>query len=259
MTWTIPPSTDYSFRKGDNGIGVWSLQKALIARAGSAITPDGDFGTMTETAVKSWQSSQRLAADGIAGPMTQRALVQKTVDARDAQSPRAPAKLLYGFAEGEGGWLLAAVNWSVAGGVDCGAFQRRVYDDDYANDAVIERAFNTSYQCDLLADRLVELRSIYAVRAGSRDGFGGLSNNEKAWRLAALAHNYPSGADTLSKTPVKSLSSYWTTPQEWVTVHGYRFENGDPVKTPLDWCSLYAGVLGGVKGTVTRYVTDWTT
>ena len=257
MAWTIPPSIPFTLKRGNNGIHVWSLQKALTAR-GVAVGWDGDFGPATEKAVIAWQKAKGLTADGIAGPMTQRSLISATVDARDAQAPRPPAKLLYGFAEGEGGWYLAAVNWSVAGGVDCGAFQRRVYDEDYGNDAVIERAFNTSYQCDLLADALVERFQAFLPRAGTKDGTGGLSANEKAWRLAALNHNYPSGADTLSKTPVKSLSSYWTTPQAWVSNVGYKFPDGRAVRTPLDWCELYAGVLGGYKGNITKYVVDWT-
>ena len=255
MTWTIPKSTQSAFRRGDSGIGVFSLQKALVARLNVVMTLDGSFGPATEEFVKTWQAQKKLAADGVAGPVTQRSLVQATVDARDAQDPAPPDKLLYGFAEGEGGWLLAPVNWSTPGGVDCGAFQRRVYDEDFGSDAVIERAFNTSYQCDLLADRLVELHGIFLPRAGTRDG--GLPAEEKAWRLAALSHNYPSGADTLSKTPVKSLSSYWSTPQSWVTSVGYKFPDGKPVATPLDWCNFYAGVLGTYKGNVTKFVTRW--
>ena len=257
MAWTIPPSIPFTLKRGNNGIHVWSLQKALTAR-GVAVGWDGDFGPATEKAVIAWQKAKGLTADGIAGPMTQRSLISATVDARDAQAPRPPAKLLYGFAEGEGGWYLAAVNWSVAGGVDCGAFQRRVYDEDYGNDAVIERAFNTSYQCDLLADALVERFQAFLSRAGTKDGTGGLSANEKAWRLAALNHNYPSGADTLSKTRVMSLSCYWTRPQAWVSNVGYKFPDGRAVRTPLDWCELYAGVLGGYKGNITKYVVDWT-
>lgn len=261
MTWTLPRTIDTSFREGDNSIGVWSMQKALTAR-GVAVSADGDFGPGTKAAVIAWQKAQGLTADGIAGPMTQRSLVQKTVDARDVKTPMVPAKLLYGFAEGEGGWFLGAVNWSVAGGVDCGVFQRRVYDEQYGDDAAIERAFNTSYQCDLLADRLVELYGIFLARAGTKDGTGGLSPNEKAWRLSALNHNYPSGADYISKYPVSQLSSYWRTAQSWVTVHGFKFPNGDPVQTPLDWCHFYSGVLGSAhddfKGNVTKNVTDWT-
>jgi len=26
----------------------------------------------------------------------------------------------------------------------------------------------------------------------------------------------------------------------------------------LDWCELYAGVLGNYKGNITKYVADWT-
>jgi hypothetical protein len=261
--WVIPRTNQYTFKKGDKGIGVWSLQKALNDIGLYNLVADGDFGTATDTALKHYQTRYKVAggADGLAGPGTQRSLIANVVDRRDSVTTL-PHKLLYGFAEREGGWLLAPVNWSVAGGVDCGAFQRRVFDEDYGDTATIERAFNTTYQCRLLADRLTELRGLLITRAGVTDGYNGLTANEKAWRLAALNHNYPSGTDILSKTPIKSLSSYWTSAQSWVTVHNYKFPDGTAVKTPLQWCHLYAGVLGngvyGHSGNVTTYVTDWT-
>ena len=262
MSWQIPrtnrgvqPREVTSIKKGDVGIAVWSLQKALIARFSAALVADGAFGSQTEIMVKRYQAARELLADGVAGPVTQRKLVREIVDARDLQEPKVPSHLLYGFAEMEGGNLLAAVNDSVAGGIDCGSFQRRVYESDYGNNAVIERAFNNSYQCDLLADRLVELRGIFIARRGTTSGV--LSPNEKAWRLACLNHNYPSGADMLSRKPISELSSYWSSPQTWVTTHGYKFPGGKPVRTPLDWCNFYAGVLGDYAGNVTKYVSNW--
>jgi hypothetical protein len=264
MAWQIPrtnkgvqPKQVVTIKKGDVGIPVWSLQKALDARYGIAVGADGAFGTQTETAVVSYQRAKNLTADGVVGPMTQRTLVRDIVDARDKQSPQVPTHLLYGFAEMEGGNLLAAVNDSVAGGIDCGTFQRRVYTADYGTNAVVERAFNNSYQCDLLADRLVELRSIFISRAGTNDGYGLVPAEEKAWRLACLNHNYPSAADRLSRTPIAKLDPYWTKPADWVTVHNYKFSNGLPVRTPLDWCNFYAGVLGDYSGNVTKYVKSW--
>ena len=56
-------------KKGDKGENVKILQKAL-----GGITIDGDFGAKTETAVKAFQKSKGLTADGIVGSATQKAL-----------------------------------------------------------------------------------------------------------------------------------------------------------------------------------------
>lgn len=256
MAWTIPKTTDPSLRVGDRGIVVWSLQKALNAQ-NTDVALDGDFGPATENSVKVTQRALGLIADGIAGPRTQAGLVSLILHPLEGT---VPPNLLRGFSEMEGGNLLGAVNWSVVGGVDSGVFQRRVYEADYGDDAVIQRAFDTAYQGRLLRDRLVELRSIFEPRTGTRDGYGGMSPREKAWRLACLNHNYPSAADRFSRTPIHQLASYWTTPQTWVTGFDFRFPDGTAVRTPLEWCHLYSGVLAGKhghKGNVTRYVTSW--
>lgn len=253
MIFTIPTATITRMARGDKGIAVWSLQRAL------GITADGDFGPLTEEAVTNWQRARRLRdVDGIAGPATQASVARAVVDAKEGGLP---TSLLDGFAQNEGGWLLAAINRQVAGGVDCGLFQRRVYSGDYGNQDVIQRAFNTAYQASLLKASLVERHNAFLSGGGTRDEYGGIGSNEKAWRLAALNHNYPAGASRLASTPIRSLTAYWTTPQTWVTAVGAKFPDGTPVRTPLEWCHRYAGVLGSVHGTrglVTGSVTDWT-
>jgi hypothetical protein len=254
----IPSTTTVALKTGMTGVVVWALQKALDDLYGITVSPDGDFGSLTLAAVKKFQDSVDLTADGVAGPLTQRALVQAHV-ATTEEDYSLPRGLLEGFAAAEGGWLLGAVNWTVAGGVDCGVFQRRVYSADYADAAVVRRAFDVRYQARLLASNLTSLRGIFISRAGTNDGT--MNANEKAWRLAALNHNYPSGADTLSRTPVTQLSAYWRTPQEWVVNVGAKFPDGRSVTTPLEWTHLYAGLFApshGWNGGVTRYVTSWT-
>jgi lysozyme len=52
--------------KGD---AVKSLQQKLV-KLGYKINPDGDFGILTENAVKDFQNTNGLQADGIVGPIT---------------------------------------------------------------------------------------------------------------------------------------------------------------------------------------------
>ena len=60
-------------RRGDSGPVVQAAQGQLAAR-GYAVTVDGAFGPATESAVKSFQASRNLTADGIVGPNTWLAL-----------------------------------------------------------------------------------------------------------------------------------------------------------------------------------------
>lgn len=57
-----------TLRRGDRGEDVRALQTAL------GIKPDGDFGPMTDSAVRMFQADQGLTADGVAGPKTMAAL-----------------------------------------------------------------------------------------------------------------------------------------------------------------------------------------
>ncbi len=65
-------------REGSSGPKVEALQRALNAN-GAHLTVDGDYGPATKAAVKSYQASHGLTADGIAGPNTLRALNLSTL------------------------------------------------------------------------------------------------------------------------------------------------------------------------------------
>ena len=62
-----------TLKVGSKGSEVVTLQKSLVS-FGYDVSVDGVFGRGTESAVKSFQSSQGLAADGIVGPATWAAL-----------------------------------------------------------------------------------------------------------------------------------------------------------------------------------------
>lgn len=69
-----PPSGWTLVRQGDTGFRVSAVQH-LLRQRGYSLTADGIFGTGTDSAVRSFQSSRGLAADGIVGQHTWTALI----------------------------------------------------------------------------------------------------------------------------------------------------------------------------------------
>jgi peptidoglycan hydrolase-like protein with peptidoglycan-binding domain len=61
-------------RKGDSEHPVQTLQHLLRARDHDVVV-DGDFGPMTDAAVRAFQKQKNLAVDGIVGPRTWSALI----------------------------------------------------------------------------------------------------------------------------------------------------------------------------------------
>lgn len=58
-----------SLRFGNSGLSVRILQRLLLAN-GYPIRVDGNFGALTETAVKAFQSNRNLTIDGVVGQRT---------------------------------------------------------------------------------------------------------------------------------------------------------------------------------------------
>ncbi len=63
------PAVWTTLRNGDQGERVRALQYLLRAR-GATLTADGSFGSATEAAVRSFQTSSHADSDGLAGPQT---------------------------------------------------------------------------------------------------------------------------------------------------------------------------------------------
>ncbi|HEU4326269.1 MAG TPA: N-acetylmuramoyl-L-alanine amidase [Roseiflexaceae bacterium] len=61
-------------RRGDSGEAVRAVQSQLVSK-GYSLSVDGAFGSGTESAVKSFQTSRGLSADGVVGPDTWSKLV----------------------------------------------------------------------------------------------------------------------------------------------------------------------------------------
>jgi peptidoglycan hydrolase-like protein with peptidoglycan-binding domain len=75
-TWTALLSTGDTptLRAGSTGYAVTRLQRALTAALARTVDADGQFGPLTEQAVRDYQSTRSLGADGIVGPLTWTAL-----------------------------------------------------------------------------------------------------------------------------------------------------------------------------------------
>ena len=89
-----------AIRSGDRGDRVKTLQQALITLGFLGGKPDGVFGSKTKNAVKSFQRSKKLTADGIAGKRTLSAIQSslsagpssgKSADTAGASSASVPA------------------------------------------------------------------------------------------------------------------------------------------------------------------------
>jgi Putative peptidoglycan binding domain len=70
----LPTTT---LKPGDTGTQVRALQRALKALGYSVGTIDGQYGPATKTAVASFQHAAGLAEDGVFGPKTLNALIQR--------------------------------------------------------------------------------------------------------------------------------------------------------------------------------------
>jgi hypothetical protein len=246
----IPSSTTYTIKRSDRGYPTWAVQRALNSR-GVGLEEDAYFGKATEDAVRAFQVYTGLVADGLFGPASS-AKMARTLEA--LVETAIPTGLLHGLVSGESGDLIAAVNWGSPGGCDVGYCQRRVYTADFQNEPSVKRAFDGLYQMKLLGWSLRWGHDHYLNMKG-----GG--THERAWRLATLHHNYPSGADKIAQGGITGLSPYWTTKQTWVQNIGAHFDDGAAVTTPIEWCRFYS--LGSAAhdhpGVMVRYVKDWPT
>jgi hypothetical protein len=120
---------------------VYALQTGLKA-VGRDTVPDGMFGEYTKKQVIGFQANNGLTADGIAGQLTQRALVKKAATRlRDMFYPRVPEGMMFGIAIKETSGFVGATNDfdpSLSDlGCDCGVIQRRVKGPPYSMETLL--------------------------------------------------------------------------------------------------------------------------
>ena len=78
LCWSAVLCGASAFRVGDQGSDVAEIQGQL-ASLGYDVAADGDFGPATAEAVKAFQISRGLDADGLVGPSTYSALLGKSM------------------------------------------------------------------------------------------------------------------------------------------------------------------------------------
>ena len=70
----VVPAPGTTLKPGDTGAQVIVLQQALASLGFSSGKADGQYGPSTTTQVKAFQTSVKIAADGVLGPATLKAL-----------------------------------------------------------------------------------------------------------------------------------------------------------------------------------------
>jgi peptidoglycan hydrolase-like protein with peptidoglycan-binding domain len=92
------PASDGILRVGSKGETVKTLQRNLNTVMGSGLVVDGDFGQLTNAAVKAFQSRYKLTVDGEYGPqsaaMMKAALAGRTTPITPTPKPPAVTKLV---------------------------------------------------------------------------------------------------------------------------------------------------------------------
>lgn len=126
---------------------VYALQTGLRT-VGRLTEPDGVFGNHTLEQVKAFQTNRGLDPDGIAGQITQRALVRRSAERlHDTFFPRIPEGMLFGIAIKETSGFIGATNDFDPSpsdlGCDCGVIQRRVKGPPYSMTTLL-KAFDVA-------------------------------------------------------------------------------------------------------------------
>jgi hypothetical protein len=237
-------------KEGENGWRPYALQIDLD-ELGYALEADGAFGAATKKAVAAFQKATKLTADGIAGPATQAKVLALLGSRVHEDLPTVPDGLMRGFAEGEGANVLAATNWTVSGGVDCGSMQYRVFGPPYSAGRM-EFAFDGLAAMKSAGQEFLDRYRVFSKGAYVL-GRPAAQRTELAKRIAIMAHNWPAGAQSIAG---KGTCSSPTAPATWVAA-STKFPDGAPVRTRQEWCEFYA--MGGRHGeaSIPKYVKSW--
>jgi Putative peptidoglycan binding domain len=198
---------------------------------------DGNFGARTEAAVKNFQDDHSLVVDGIAGVLTQRAVIRCACSVPQKQQ-RLPSGMLMSIASNESGFAVAAYTAHPDGsGFDLGPFQRSF--EGPGTQSAYSFAYSAEAMGGQTAERLRERRDHYGnpwpVDSWYVDHLAEGRHGRFAWQLAVLAHNWPEAADNLFRLgsvhedPRDDLS-----PAAWIEK-----ATGGRLKNAREWVCAY--------------------
>lgn len=203
------------------GLKHWAVM-ALQINLG--LTVDGNFGPDTEHAVTAYQAKHGLKSDGVAGVVTQRAIVVQ-MSAIPTARYGLPRRLLESMAQNESGfWLAAFAPHPSDGGFDLGALQK-----SFPTPGSRSEYLGALEVVGMAATTARKVRAQY-------DAYVPLTHDRRrAWELAVLSHNWPTAADNLARTGhVYKDASRDNRIEAWIVS-----ASRGRLHTPLEWVNSY--------------------
>ena len=141
LCWSAVLCGASAFRVGDQGSDVAELQGQL-ASLGYDVAADGDFGPATAEAVKAFQISRGLDADGLVGPSTYSALLGKSMPEVSRGSSALGRRIVASSMQYLG--VPYVFGGTTPNGFDCSGYVRYVF----ANAGIyLPRTADAQYEC----------------------------------------------------------------------------------------------------------------
>ena len=141
LCWSAVLCGASAFRVGDQGSDVAEIQGRL-ASLGYDVAADGDFGPATAEAVKAFQISRGLAADGLVGPSTYSALLGKSMPEVSRGSSALGRRIVASSMQYLG--VPYVFGGTTPNGFDCSGYVRYVF----ANAGIyLPRTADAQYEC----------------------------------------------------------------------------------------------------------------
>jgi cell wall-associated NlpC family hydrolase len=141
LCWSAILCGASAFRVGDQGSDVAEIQGQL-ASLGYDVAADGDFGPATAEAVKAFQISRGLDADGLVGPSTYSALLGKSMPEVSRGSSALGRRIVASSMQYLG--VPYVFGGTTPNGFDCSGYVRYVF----ANAGIyLPRTADAQYEC----------------------------------------------------------------------------------------------------------------
>ena len=141
LCWSAVLCGASAFRVGDQGSDVAEIQGQL-ASLGYDVAADGDFGPATAEAVKAFQISRGLDADGLGGPSTYSALLGKSMPEVSRGSSALGRRIVASSMQYLG--VPYVFGGTTPNGFDCSGYVRYVF----ANAGIyLPRTADAQYEC----------------------------------------------------------------------------------------------------------------